>query len=96
MTFIVRYTKKGKLLEKPEHEMFTKFTSGLSKCHFPCAGLPKDMQSALTLAKMAEVCGSRKHDDSIINAIGVCRPKSNRSGTGQSEIQYLKCQTLRL
>lgn len=49
------------------------------------------MQSALSSAKIADVCWYRKHDESI-NAIGVYGPKSNRSGTCQSEIQDLKCQ----
>ena len=63
--FFCQIYENGKLLNKPEHEMLSKFISGLPEqmSFFIRAGLPQDMQTALTAAKMAEACGYRKHND---------------------------------
>jgi hypothetical protein len=57
--FHVRYhgrdqLNKGKLLNKPEHEMLSKFISGLPEqmSFFIRARLPQDMETALTAAKI--------------------------------------------
>ena len=73
--FFCQIVEKGQLLRKPEHELLTKFKSGLPEqmSFFVRAGQPQALQSALTSAKMAEACGYRKHNDSI-NAI-TAKPK---------------------
>jgi hypothetical protein len=55
--FFCQIYEKGKLLNKPEHEMLSKLISGLPEpmSFFIRAGLP-------------QACGYRKHEDSI-NAI---------------------------
>ena len=67
--FFCQIYEKGKLLNKPEHEMLSKFISGLPEqmSFFIRAGLPQDMETALTAAKMAEACGSRKAQDLLIS-----------------------------
>ena len=57
--FFCKIYEEGKLLNKSEREMLSKFISGLPEqmsC-FIRVGLPQDMQTALTVAKMVEVCG---------------------------------------
>ncbi|VDI41407.1 beta-1,4-galactosyltransferase 1 [Mytilus galloprovincialis] len=75
--FYCQIYEKGKLLAKPEHEMLSKFISGLpdQMSFFVRAGMPPDMQNALASAKMTEAYGYRKHDDSV-NAAGFFKNKS--------------------
>lgn len=95
--FFCQIYEKGKLLNKPEHEMLSKFIGGLPEkmAFFIRAGLPKDMQTALTSAKMAEACGYRTHEDSV-NAIGTFQGKTrDNRNTGEyktDEISNLRQQ----
>jgi hypothetical protein len=63
------------------------------------AGLPQDMETALTAAKMAEACGYRKHEDSI-NAICTFKdkPRENRNTekNENDEIRKLRQQVKEL
>ncbi len=74
--FYCQIYEKGKLISKPEHEMLSKFVSGLPHdlSYFVRAGMPQDMQTALASAKMGEAYGYRIHDESV-NAVGMFRPK---------------------
>ncbi|VDI53537.1 Hypothetical predicted protein [Mytilus galloprovincialis] len=89
--------EKGKLLAKPEHEMLSKFISGLPEqmSFFVRAGMPQDMQNALASAKMAEAYGYRKHDESV-NAAGLFKNKfhdNRRTAAGQNtEVRDLQQQ----
>jgi hypothetical protein len=95
--FFCQIYEKGKLLNKPEHEMLSKFISGLPEqmSFFIRAGLPQDMETALTAAKMAEACGYRKHENSI-NAICTFKdkPRENRNAekNENDEIRKLRQQ----
>lgn len=96
--FYCQVYEKGKLINKPEHEMLSKFVSGLPHdvSYFVRAGMPKDMQTALASAKMAEAYGYRTHDDSV-NAAGMFRPKRRDTTYDQNtEIQDLKKQVSEL
>ena len=99
--FFCQIYEKGKLLNKPEHEMLSKFISGLPEqmSFFIRAGLPQDMETALTAAKMAEACGHRKHENSI-NAICTFKdkPRENRNAekNENDEIRKLRQQVKEL
>ncbi|CAC5358751.1 unnamed protein product [Mytilus coruscus] len=75
--FYCQIYEKGKLLAKPEHEMLSKFISGLPEqmSFFVRAGMPQDMQNALASTKMAEAYGYKRHDESV-NAVGFFKNKS--------------------
>lgn len=76
--FFFQIDEKGKLLNKPEHQMLSKIISDLPEqmSFLIRAGLQQYMQSALTVAKMAEVCGYRKHEDAI-NAMSTFKNRNS-------------------
>lgn len=70
---------KGAFLKKPDHELLTKFITGLPRdmAFFVRAGHPADIQAALVSAKVAETSGYRDHGESV-SAISGARRKSGR------------------
>lgn len=91
--FYCNLVEKGQILQKPDHEILSKFISGLpdKMSFFVRAGQPTDLQHALTSAKMAEACGYRKESEAI-NAIKSERKTSFAESSTQSDIQELKDQ----
>lgn len=65
--FHSKLVEKGLLLNKPEHEILSKFIDGLPEkmAFFVRAGQPTDLAHALTAAKMAETCNYRSDTQDI-------------------------------
>lgn len=109
--FYSHLVEKAQILQKPEHEIVSKFISALPEkmAFFVRAGQPRDIQSALTSAKIAEASGYRKYPDSV-NALrnirdtdlfrdGTCSPKAmppfDNSQSGESLVSLQqKVETL--
>ena len=88
--------EKGKILKKPDHEILSKFISGLpdKMAFFVRAGRPTDLQTAVTSAKMAEACGYRQESD-MVHAIKAETRKAPNTDDKQ-DIKDLKDQVEKL
>lgn len=88
--------EKGQILKKPDHEILSKFISGLPEkmAFFVRAGQPTDIQTAVTSAKMAEACGYRQEND-MVHAIK-SEPRKTQTSDDKQEIKDLKDQVEKL
>ena len=89
--------EKGQILQKPDHEILSKFVSGLPEkmSFFVRAGQPKDLQTAVTSAKMAEACGYRQENEMVQAIKGATKTPPNTAENRQ-DIRELRDQVDKL
>ncbi|PJE78339.1 hypothetical protein CI610_02729 [invertebrate metagenome] len=92
--FYCQVLEKGNLIGKPDFEVLSKFISGLPHelAFFVRAGCPRNIDAALSSAKMGETCGYRKHDVPSSPTEKICaavKPRDDDINDLKTQVQAL-------